>query len=236
MSLLLALFGGLLASLSPCVMPLLPLVVGSAGSRHRFGPVALCAGLVLSFSVLAVTVAFAIKAFSFDPGVIRTAGAMVLLLFGAASLLPATELISRLLAPLASRASAAAAHADQAGLAGNFFVGSLLGAIWSPCAGPTLGSAIGLVTQAETFAQGWVLMFAFGVGASLPLLAVAYGSRSLFQANRSWLAALAGKAKPIFGVLLIFVALGILSGGDKKLEAAFLRHLPDSWVDLTTRY
>jgi cytochrome c-type biogenesis protein len=137
---------------------------------------------------------------------------------------------------LASRASAAAAHTDQASLVGNFFLGSLLGAIWSPCAGPTLGSAIGLVTQAETLFQGWVLMLAFGLGASLPLLAVAYGSRSLFQAKRNWLASLPGKAKPIFGVILIVVAVGIISSADKKLEAALLRHLPESWVDLTTRF
>jgi cytochrome c biogenesis protein CcdA len=236
MPLLLALLGGLLTSLSPCVIPLLPLVVGSAGSRHRLGPVALCAGLILSFSVLAVAVAVAIKAFSFDPSVIRTAGAVLLLVFGVVSLLPASGLISRLLAPLASRASSAAAHTDQAGLVGNFFIGSLLGAIWSPCAGPTLGSAIGLVTQAGTLFHGWVLMFAFGVGASLPLLAVAYGSRSLFQAKRSWLVALSSKAKPIFGVILIFVAVGIMSGVDSKLEATLLRHLPESWVDLTTRF
>jgi cytochrome c biogenesis protein CcdA len=236
MPLLLALVGGLLTSLSPCVIPLLPLVVGSAGSRHWFGPVALCAGLILSFSVLAIAVAVAIKAFSFDPSVVRTTGAVMLLLFGVLSLLPAAGLISRVLAPLASRASTAAAHADQTGLVGNFFVGSLLGAIWSPCAGPTLGSAIGLVTQASTLFHGWVLMFAFGVGASLPLLAVAYGSRSLFLAKRNWLAALSGKAKPVFGVILICVAVGIISGGDKKLEAAILRHLPESWVDLTTRF
>ena len=236
MPVLLAVFAGLLTALSPCVIPLLPLVVGSAGSRHRFGPVALCAGLILSFSVLAVAVAFAINAFSFDPGVIRVIGAVLLLLFGVASLLPVTGLISRLLGPLASRASAAAAHTNRAGLAGNFFVGSLLGAIWSPCAGPTLGSAIGLVTQAGTLFQGWVLMFAFGLGASLPLLAVAYGSRSLFQAKRNWLASLSGKAKPVFGVILIIVGVGIIGGLDKELEAALLRHLPESWVDLTTRF
>jgi len=236
MSLLLALLGGLLTSLSPCVIPLLPLVVGSAGSRHRFGPVALCAGLILSFSMLGVAIAVAIKASSFDPGVIRTVGAVLLMVFGVLSLLPTPGVISRLLAPLASRANSVTAHADQAGLVGNFLVGSLLGAIWSPCAGPTLGSAIGLVTQAATLFQGWILMFAFGVGASLPLLAVAYGSRSLFQAKKNWLAAFSAKVKPLFGVILILVALGIVSGGDKKLEAALLRHLPESWVDLTTRF
>jgi len=233
---LLAVLGGLLTTLSPCVIPLLPLVVGSAALRHRFGPVALCAGLIASFSVLAAAVAFAMSAFNFDPGVIPTAGAWLLLAFGVASLPPATGLISRLLAPLASRANAAATHADQTGLAGNFFVGSLLGAIWSPCAGPALGSALGLVAQTRTLFQGLGLMFAFGLGVSLPLLAVAYGSRSLFQAKRGSLVALSSKAKPLFGVILIVVAAGILTGLDKRLEAAVLRHLPDSWVGLTTRY
>jgi cytochrome c-type biogenesis protein len=90
-SLLLALIGGLLTSLSPCVIPLLPLVVGSAASRHRLGPVALCAGLILSFSVIAVVVTMAIKAFSFDPGTIRFAGALLLLLLGVTSLFPAGQ-------------------------------------------------------------------------------------------------------------------------------------------------
>jgi len=235
--LLLAFFAGLLTTLSPCVLPLLPLVVGSASSRHRLGPVALCVGLILSFSVVAVAVALVTQAFNFDPGIIRMAGALLLLLFGVISLAPAAqELLSRLLAPLASRASAAAANKERTGLAASFFVGSLLGVIWSPCAGPTLGAAIGLATQARTALHGFVLMLAFGMGTSVPLLAVAYSSRSLFQAKRRWLIALSGKAKPVFGVILIFVAVGIMSGWDKKLEALVLRYLPESWIDLTTRY
>ncbi len=173
---LLAFFAGLLTTLSPCVLPLLPLVVGSASSRHRLGPVALCVGLILSFSVVAVAVALVTQAFNFDPGIIRMA------------------------------------------------------------AGPTLGAAIGLATQARTALHGFVLMLAFGMGTSVPLLAVAYSSRSLFQAKRRWLIALSGKAKPVFGVILIFVAVGIMSGWDKKLEALVLRYLPESWIDLTTRY
>jgi cytochrome c biogenesis protein CcdA len=237
MSLLLALLGGLLTSLSPCVIPLLPVVVGSATARHRLGPVALCAGLIFSFSVIAVVVAIAIEAYSFNPGTIRIVGALLLLLFGVTSVFPALqEFNARLLAPMASRAGAAAAKSDQAGLTSNFFVGLLLGAIWSPCAGPTLGSAIGLATQAGTLFQGLVLILAFGIGASLPLLAVAYGSRSLFQSNKRWLVVMSGKARLVFGVMIILLAVSILSGWDKKLEAAVLRQTPDSWVDFVTRY
>ncbi len=237
MSLVLAFLAGLLTSLSPCVIPLLPLVVGSASSRHRLGPVALCTGLTLSFSVFAVAVALATQAFNFDPGTIRIAGAVLLLLLGVISLLPpAQEWTSRLLAPLASRASIAAASEERSGLLGNFFVGSLLGAIWSPCAGPTLGAAIGLAAGARTALYGFVLMVVFGLGASLPLLVVAYGSRSFFQTKRRWLIAVSTKAKPVFGMILILVATGILIGWDKKFETAVLNHLPQGWIDLTTRY
>src|SRR6266478_5650464 len=115
MSLVLAILAGLLTSLSPCVIPVLPLVVGSAASRHRLGPVALCTGLVLSFGVLGVAVALAERAFGFDPGTIRIGGAVLLLLLGAALLLPgAQEFLSKLLTPFASLTSRLAPHGDQA--------------------------------------------------------------------------------------------------------------------------
>src|SRR5271170_759470 len=132
-SLVLAILAGLLTSLSPCVIPVLPLVVGSAASRHRLGPVALCAGLVLSFSVLGVTVALAVRAFGFDPVTIRIGGAVLLLLLGAALLVPgAQEFLSSLLTPFASLMSSVAPQGDQSGLTGKFLTGTLLGAIWSP--------------------------------------------------------------------------------------------------------
>jgi cytochrome c biogenesis protein CcdA len=236
-SLVLAILAGLLTSLSPCVIPVLPLVVGSAASGHRLGSVALCAGLVLSFSVLGVGVALAVRAFGFEPGAIRIGGAVLLLLLGAVLLVPrAQELLSGLLAPFASLTSRIAPQGDRAGLTGNFLTGTLLGAIWSPCAGPTLGAAIGLATQAKTSLQGFVLMFGFGSGASLPLLMVAYGSRTLFQKNKGWLIGVSNRIKPVFGVILLVVSMGVLTGYDKKLESTVLRHLPDSWLDLTTRY
>ena len=79
-------------------------------------------------------------------------------------------------------------------------------------------------------------MLVFGIGASIPLLALAYGSRSLFQANKGRLVALSRKTKPIFGVMLILVGVCVMTGWDKRVEATVLRQLPVSWIDLTTRY
>lgn len=235
MSLLLAFLAGLLTSLSPCVLPVLPLVVGGALSQHRLGPLALCAGLGVSFSLLGVAVALATQAFGFDPVTIRVGGAVLLLFFGIALLIPrARESLSRLLAPLASKADGRSAVA--AGLWGNFLTGAMLGAVWSPCSGPTLGAAVGLAAQAGTVLRGFVLMLVFGLAASLPLLAVAYGARTAFMANRSRLVALSSKAKRLFGVILVLVSVAVLSGWDKQVETAIVGRLPRSWLDLTTKF
>jgi len=236
MSLSLAFLAGLLTVLSPCVLPLLPIIVGASLSGHRLGPVTLCLGLSLSFSLLGVTAALAAHAFGFDPATIRIIGAILILLFGIILVVPlANERFSRLLGPLAARANAAAARAGT-GLVGSFVTGGLLGAIWSPCAGPTLGAAIGLATQAETAARGLTVMLVYGFAASVPLLALGYGARGLFQANRSRLMAAASKMKPAFGIALLAVALSILAGWDKQLEAKALQTLPQSWIELITRY
>ena len=235
MSLTLAFLAGLLTSLSPCVLPLLPLIVVGALSQHRFGALALCGGLALAFSLLGVTASLAMRVFGFGPGVIQIGSAVLLLFFGIALLIPhAQEWSSRLLGPLAAKAGAITSSA--AGLRGNFLTGTMLGAVWSPCSGPTLGAAVGLAAQAGTALRAFVLMLVFGVAASLPLLAVAYGARTAFLTNRNRLMALSARAKPVFGVILVLVSVSTLFGWDKRIEAAVVSRLPESWVDLTTRF
>jgi cytochrome c-type biogenesis protein len=236
-ALVLAFLAGLLTSLSPCVLPVLPLVVGGALSSHRWGPLALCAGLGLSFSLLGVAAALATQAFEFDAGLIRTGGAVLMLGFGATLLVPGAQaILSGMLAPLATRAGSLSAAGPAAGLWGNFLSGGALGAVWSPCSGPTLGAAIGLATQAGTAGRGFVLMLVFGFAATLPLLAVAYGARRLFMAYRTRLMTWSTRAKPMFGALLVLVSVGILTGWDKQVEGWAVNLMPPGWVNLTVRY
>lgn len=235
MSLVLAFLAGLLTSLSPCVLPVLPLVAGGAISQHRLGPLALCGGLGLSFSLLGVTVSLASRAFGFDPDIARVAGSIALLIFGLLLLIPlAQERLSRLLAPVAAKAGTAIT--GKASLWGNFVTGTMLGAVWSPCSGATLGTAVGLAAEAKTAPRSFMLMLVFSLAASLPLLGIAYGARTAFMANRSRLAALSSKAKPIFGLVLVIASASILLGWDKQAEASVVKRLPATWVDLLTKF
>jgi cytochrome c-type biogenesis protein len=228
---LLSFAAGLLTTLSPCVLPVLPIVVGSATSRSRWGPLAMGAGLAAAFTLVGVSVAAAGGLLGLDEIVLRRVSALVLLVAGSLLLSPALEATTGLVAgPLARGASALAARAGD-GIAGQFVIGAALGGVWSPCAGPTLGAAIGLAARANTQLQAGLLMMAFSAGAVLPLVATAYLSRRVLgDRARLMKAGMAGKTA--FALVLVAASVLIWTGGDKALEAWLVARLPEWWVEL----
>ncbi len=232
----LSFLAGLLTAISPCVLPALPLIVGSAAQEHRHAPIAVALGLIFSFTFVGTVLAAFGSSLGIDPEGVRTFGGVMLLIAGLILFFPKIQgLLQSILSPVSNRAGGVLSDSKLRGIKGQFFVGSLLGLIWSPCVGPTLGSAIGLASQADTLFCAAASMAVFGIGASLPLLFLAYGSRKLFIEKRTNLMSLGQKAKPVFGIILVAVGFATLTGLDKASEATFLQLLPQSWVDLITR-
>jgi cytochrome c biogenesis protein CcdA len=177
-ALALAFVAGFLTALSPCVLPLLPVVMGSA-ARNRYGPTALAAGFVMAFTAIGVSLAAVGTALGLSDTTVRSLSAA--LLVGAGVLMISHRLqdaTGRWLSPLASASAKLSARADQ-GAGAQFFVGALLGGVWSPCVGPTLGAALGLATRSDTLAQPIAVMAAFGMGSATLLLAAGYASRAV---------------------------------------------------------
>ncbi len=233
----LSLLAGILTALSPCVLPALPIIVGSASGRHRLAPVAVCAGLTASFTILGVILSQAGHVVGINETAIRYASATLIILFGVVMI--NTQLKNRLtglLNPLAQSASSKASTGQFEGLKGQFLLGCLLGAVWSPCVGPTLGAAIGMASQSSSMWQAGTMMLLFGIGASLPLLFVAYSSRELFSKIKGNIIATGQKTQRVFAIILIAVGMFILLGLDKTLEAWMLGILPDFWIDWITRF
>jgi cytochrome c biogenesis protein CcdA len=232
----LSLTAGSLTTLSPCVFPILPLVVGGALQANRFAPLAMGAGMAGSFALLGVFLGALAPALGIEPEHVRVFGAWLLIAFAAVMLVPALDArFSRWVMPIASSANAASARLDAGSLGGAFGLGALLGLVWSPCSGPLLGSALTLVAAEGGAAKGAVILGLFGLGAAVPLVAVAYASRSGFNSARGWVMAHIKALKTGFGVLLAVVGVLILSGGDKWIEARVVEILPEAWVGLTTR-
>lgn len=229
-ALVLAFVAGLLTALSPCVLPLLPLVMGSA-ARNRYGPTALAAGFVTTFTVIGVLLASVGTALGLSDTIVRSISAALLVAAGGLMISHRLQdATGRWLSPLASASAKLSARADQ-GLGAQFFIGALLGGVWSPCVGPTLGAALGLATRSETLAHAAAIMAAFGLGSATFLLAAGYASRAV-MGQRLRLLQAGESGRLVFGIVLLLVGASVASGVDKLIESAVLARLPQWWVEL----
>ena len=233
---LLALAAGGLSVLSPCVLPLLPLVLGAAVSEHRYGPAALAAGLALSFVVVGLFVATIGFSIGLDAGLFRTLAATIMLAAGVVLFVPRLQTqLAVAGGPLSNWAEQRFGGKPGKGLGGQFSVGLLLGAVWSPCVGPTLGAASILAAQGRDLGQVAFTMIMFGVGAAIPLLLLGMLSRKAIMGMRDRLMQ-AGKAgKMALGAVLVTVGILIVSGLDRNLETFLVAVSPEWLTQFTTR-
>ncbi|MBV9077788.1 MAG: sulfite exporter TauE/SafE family protein [Methylobacteriaceae bacterium] len=232
-----AALAGLLSILSPCVLPLAPVVLGTAASEHRLGPAALAAGLAVSFTAVGLFVATIGFAIGLDAGVFRNAAAILLLAIGIVLIVPRAQARLAVAAgPISTWTESRFGGFSTGGLPGQFGVGLLLGAVWSPCVGPTLGAASVLAARGENLGAVALTMLAFGIGAALPLLALGMLSREALMRWRGRMMAAGKGLKQAVGAVLATAALLILTGLDKALEARIVEASPDWLVSLTTRF
>jgi cytochrome c-type biogenesis protein len=228
---------GLLSTLSPCVLPIIPILLGSATHAHRRAPLALAAGLAVSYALIGTTLAWAGSALDVDAGLFRSLGAAMLGLLGV------VLLSSRLQQGFASATSGLGDVGNQLiawlrldGLSGQFAIGLVLGLVWSPCVGPTLGAAIVLASQGTQLPQVALLMGLFGLGAALPIVAIAYASRGAMLRLRGKLVQAGKTGKMLLGGTMLMVAVMILSGFDKTVETWLVDQSPAWLVQLSTRF
>jgi cytochrome c biogenesis protein CcdA len=212
------------------VLPLLPLVMGGA-ARNRYGPAALAAGFVTTFTVIGVLLASVGTALGLSDTTVRSTSAALLVAAGVLMISHRLQdAVGRFLSPLASASARLSARTDQ-GAGGQFFIGALLGGVWSPCVGPTLGAALGLATRGETLAQAAAIMAAFGLGSATLLLAAGYASRAVIGQRLRLLQA-GETGRRVVGIVLLLVGASVASGFDKIVESAVLARLPDWWIEL----
>lgn len=236
-SLGLAFLAGLLSVLSPCVLPLLPLVLGAASSEHRYGPMALAGGLALAFVAIGLFVATIGFGLGLDTDVFRKGAALLLVGLGLVLMLPAAQTRLAVAAgPLSDRVQARFGGVSSTGLGGQFGVGLLLGAVWSPCVGPTLGAASLLAAQGRDLAAVALTMVTFGLGAGLPLVVLGTLSRATLLRWRGRMMGLGQGLKAVLGLILAATGLAILTGLDKALETALVDASPAWLTALTTRF
>ena len=233
MALFTSFFAGIVATLSPCVLPVLPLMAGSSLQKNKASALVLAAGLIFSFTLIGLIFSSTVSFMGLTEGQVRIVSASMLILFGI--ILLSSRLKSKLgsySTPFANVAHSISQKLENKGLLGQFGIGTLLGAAWGPCVGPTLGLTLGLASNQETQFQAALLMAVFGVGMSLPFLGVAYGFRSILLRNKSKLAGLNAYAVPALGLILAFTGTMMITGIDKQIEASLVEMLPTVFFEI----
>lgn len=228
---------GLLSTLSPCVLPLVPILLGSCAHPHRLAPLTLGLGLALSYMLIGTTVAATGSVLGVDASGVRQAGAALLGTLGLVLVSPRLQQgFAQAMAGISQAGNRALRGLSAEGLWGPLAIGLVLGLVWSPCVGPTLGAAMVLASQGSALTQVALLMGLFGLGAALPVVVLAYGTRLGTTGVRERLVRAGQTGKTLLGTVLLAVSALVLSGMDQPVEAWLTEQSPDWLLRLTTRY
>jgi cytochrome c biogenesis protein CcdA len=231
LNLILALLAGVVTIAAPCTLPVLPILLGaSVGQTSKARPAFIALGFVVSFAAVALLLSWIIGIFDFDPNVLRSGAAIVLLGFGLLMIWPAPfERLSIRIGGLSSR-SGNSANAHR-GNVGGFVLGTTLGLVWTPCAGPVLGSILTIVATSNDTDWASLLLVVYAVGAALPMLAIAYGGQAVTTRVRS-IARISPRLQQVFGVVVIAFAIASYLQYDTLIVAWLTSFYPNGQIGL----
>lgn len=233
---LLAFLAGILSILSPCVLPLVPVVLAGAVAEHRLAPLGLAAGVAISFTAIGLFVATVGFSIGLDTGVFRMIAALLLITVGAVLMVPNLQTrFATASGPASSWVQDRFGGFSTTGVGGQFGVGLLLGAVWTPCVGPTLGAASVMASRGENLGSVTLTMLAFGIGTAVPLLLLATLSREALVRWRGRMLTAGSRLKVALGALLVVAGLLTLSGFDRTIQTALENILPAWMIATATR-
>jgi cytochrome c-type biogenesis protein len=231
----LAFLAGVLTILSPCVLPLAPIVVAGARADGAKGAIVLAAGLALTFGLVGGSLAALGVEFGAADWVRAVSAALMLALGIILIVPPLRDLAERLLSPAAAMSDSLRTRLPMTGLLGQAGLGVVLAFAWAPCAGPTLGAAFALAASGGTLLMSMATMTLFALGAASALLGAGYGLGKLAAANRKFAGLGAAFGRNAFGFVLSGVGIVILTGFDHRIETAFIEKMPDWLVNFATQ-
>ena len=229
-NLVLAALAGVVTIAAPCTLPVLPILLGaSVGQTNRLRPAFIAAGFVLSFSAVALALSALTRVFDFDPSLLRDVAAVLLAIFGLLMIWPTSfEWLSIRLAGLTQQDTSP--H-DRQGLLGGFILGTTLGLVWTPCAGPVLGSILTVIATSKDTAWASLLLVTYAVGAAIPMLIIAYSGQAVTARVRSF-ARIAPRLQQAFGVIVIACAAATYFQYDTLAVAWLTQFYPNGQIGL----
>lgn len=229
---LFAFIAGFVTILSPCILPILPIVLSSGLSGGHKRPLGVVIGFVLSFTLFTLFLSSLVKATGISADSLRTLSVAIIIFFGISLLLPQFQLVmEKLFTKLSSAVSPKTSQGT--GFFGGFILGLSLGLIWTPCVGPIIASVITLAATSSVTASAVLITLAYSLGTAIPMFAITYGGRKLLL-RVPWLLRNTVRIQKVFGVIMIMVAFGIFFNFDRQFQAYILEVFPQYGAGLTS--
>jgi len=205
---------------------------GAASGKRR--PLGVISGLVISFSIFTLAISAIVRLLGLSAQTLRIIAVTVIALLGLSMIIPKfNEWVEKALSFIPRLAGSGSKTGN--GFLPGFITGLSLGLVWAPCAGPILASVTALAaTQQLSFASVLVVIF-YAIGAGIPLLAIAYGGRSLIQ-KVPFLSKNLGSVQKVFGIIMIFTALLIAFNADVLVTTWLTQRLPSGLSSSLTAF
>lgn len=219
---LFAILAGILTVGAPCILPLLPILLGtSIGSTSKTRPLFIALGFIVMFTIVGLTLSYITTSLNISPDLLRTIATIALGIFGVFMLWPTPfEKATAYLSSFTTKATSLSNRAGTGNLSG-FILGIMLGLIWTPCAGPVLGSILTLIATQTNQAEATILLFAYAIGAGIPMLLIAYGGQYFTTKVRA-ITPYTNRIQQIFGIVIILLAIVIYFQYDLVLQSKIL--------------
>jgi len=231
-SVLFAFLAGIATIAAPCTFPVLPILLGTSLTKHGKSRVVFVAlGFVISFAAVTLGFNFATRLFGLDPEQLRTVAIALFALFGLLLLWPRLyEHLSIAISAFVGRIPFERGRLYE-GAAGGLLLGGTLGLVWTPCAGPVLGSILTLLTTQTDPNWAALLLVSYATGAAIPMLAIGYGGQFAAQRVRR-IAPYTGRLQQGFGVLVVGFAAAMYFQYDTLITAWLSNFYPGGQIGL----
>lgn len=210
-----AFVAGVLTILSPCILPILPIVLSAGATGKRGRPLGIAVGFIVSFTVSVVALGSLIALTGIPASALRGAAIGLLFILGVVLLVPALRDRTELwLDGIRRFVPAPSASASTGGFGGGVVVGICTGVLCTPCAGPILTAVVTLAAASKVTSSVVLIAVAYAVGIAVPLAAVSRGARALTQRLRG----AARWSSPAAGGLLLLTSLAMVFGVDQRAQ------------------
>jgi cytochrome c biogenesis protein CcdA/thiol-disulfide isomerase/thioredoxin len=225
---LFAVLAGILTIAAPCILPMLPILLGaSVGQQSRQRPLFIVMGFIVTFAAASLLLSAIIQSLHLSPNLIRDIAIGLLAVFGIFLIWPKPfELLTTKLSGVINKAGQTKSQGNWGGL----LLGLTLGLVWTPCAGPILGSILTLIATQGSTSKAAILIIAYALGAGIPMLIIAYGSQYITTKVR-WLAGYSTRLQQIFGVLILLLAVAMFFQYDVLIENQLTAFFPQNTLE-----